>query len=150
MQRIAFLLVSTVVSAGVVTACGDDGGSSSGAGYCATAQKFVTASDSFDSVFDTQQPDVADMKKAFTTMARMSSDLLAAAPAEIEQDATVLNDSVQKLVAAFDKLDYDFTKLLADPEAMAVVSAMDSAELDAAGDRIDSYTEKECGFTIGS
>ena len=149
MKRSAFLLVSTIAAATAVTACGDDGGTSAG-GYCATAQKFVTASNSFDSVFDTEVPDTAAIKKAFTTMASMTKDLLDSAPTEIKQDALLMNDGVERLIGAFEEVDYDIGKLLADPEAMAVVEEMDSAEMDAAGDRIDAYTEKECGFTIGS
>src|SRR5262245_35994072 len=77
------------------------------------------------------------------------------APAEIKDDLGVLADSVKSVRDFFAEYDFDLGKLAAavkdDPSlATKQLQAVDSAEVQAAGQRVDTYLQEECGIEASS
>lgn len=67
------------------------------------------------------------------------------APPEIAEDATTIADGAQLLIDAFASADFD----IADADLSFMSDSELEANLDAAGERIDVYTQSECGRPFG-
>jgi hypothetical protein len=137
--------------AGTLTACGSDSGGSSAASYCSRIQAYKDKSDTFDAIFDGDEPPAkADMEKAFTTMQTMVKDLKKGAPEEIKSDVALVSGGVDELVTLFEKYDWDIVALVSSPDADAMQATFDSAELQTAQENLDEYSLKECGIKTES
>lgn len=137
------LLATGAVVAFIATSCG---GSSSSSG--ATAESwcdFADESDVVDDVFDSLGDDPAQIEPGLKRVEGFVERLDDEAPAEIADDAKVFADGTQMLIDAFAEADYQL--LDADLSFMADGDLED--RLDAAGDNIDVYTERECGRSFG-
>ena len=153
MQR-SFILglgLGLSLAAGTLTACGGDSGGSSAASYCSRIQAYKDKSDSLDVLFaGDEAPGNDDMKKAFTTMQTMVKDMKKGAPKEIESDVALMSSGIDEIVTAFEKYDWDIAALVASPDAAELDAIFENAEMDAASDRLDAYSLKECGIKTES
>ncbi|MGH9278488.1 MAG: hypothetical protein ACRD12_10355, partial [Acidimicrobiales bacterium] len=66
---------------------------------------------------------------------------LAVAPAEIRADVKVLSDGLDRLIAVLAKYDYDSGRLAEAPDDL---SSIDTPDFEAAGARVEAYTQREC------
>jgi hypothetical protein len=111
--------------------------SGSGSGdFCDLARDY--AKEFEDTSETTDETDLADKYKDF---ADAVDELAREAPDEIEADVALVNRSFRQFVDLLEKYDYDVTKI---PEAEAAEIDLDSPELQAANNRIQSYFEKVC------
>lgn len=137
--------------AGTLTACGSDSGGSSAASYCSRIQAFEDKGDSLDVLFaGDEAPTNEDMKQAYTTMQTMVKDMKKGAPKEIEADVALMSSGIDQIVKVFEKYDWDITALVASPDAAELDAIFENAEMDAANDRLDAYSLKECGIKTES
>ena len=152
MQRSIILGLGLGLSlvAGTLTACGGDS-SSSAESYCARIQAFEDKSDSLDVLFDGDAAPSNDaMKDAFTTVQKMLADLKKGAPKEIESDVALVSGGIDDIVTVFEKYDWDIVALVESPDAAGLDAAFENAEMEAASDRLDAYSLKECGIKTES
>jgi hypothetical protein len=82
-------------------------------------------------------PDVAR-----STIQRFLSDV----PSEIRDDAEVVADIYLAIVDAIEKKGGNLVAAFSDPEAMAAIERMDSAETTQATDRINQYITDKCNL----
>ena len=151
MNKTKTFVVGAMVAAALLSACGDDkksdGGSTDSAAFCAKLQEYKTASDGFDSSLDDPTPE--SLKTAFETMAGMLADLESSAPSEISADLGKLNDSIEMMLAGFEKYDWDFMAFVAAPEFQEIDTLMSSDDMTAAQDRLDAWALDTCKIDMG-
>jgi hypothetical protein len=149
-----------------VAACGSDkgsGSSGSSGGSNGTASAAGSGSDSSDLCSYAQEleqslnPDslAAPDKATFDKLTEALSTAQEKAPAELKGDLGILADSVKSVRDFFAEYDFDLGKLTsavqADPSlATKQLQAVDSAEVQAAGKRVDTYLQEQCGIEAGS
>ena len=151
MKRITTLVLGAVAGAPILGACGDDsdgGGAVSDKEFCGMIQDYKDKADSFDSAFT--QDDPKAVEEAFTTMQGVLHDLEKAAPADVKKDLDTMVTVIDRMIAIFDKYDWDFTKLAMAPEFEELSADLDSEEMSAASDRLDTYSKDTCGIDTGS
>lgn len=132
---------------GTDTTAASNGGTGDFTEYCGLIQKYMDESDSMDSVFNAEQPDPAQMEDAFTAMKAQLQDLADQAPDEIADDVNMVNDATAEMIALFDSVDYDVTKLATDAEAIAKFQELTAnTEFNDAASRLDEWGVEQCGF----
>ncbi len=138
MSRRTTLIATLLAGAVVVAACGsDDDGSSAGGDACGIAEQ----------IRDFPDPDFTDpdsVGASFEGLNDLFQSFASAAPGEIEADAQFFADSSQQLVDAIDAADGDF--LAAD---LAFLDETEAQSIEA-GDRLDEWTQRECGFEVNA
>ena len=146
MKSFTTLITGAVLATTVFAGCGDDAKSSSTSGaYCAKIKDYKDKSDELDSVFN-DTPDATKVKEAFTTMQSMVHDLKTGAPAEIKADVAAMSTAIDNVVAIFSKYDWDFAALAAAPEFAELQDQIAGADMQAASDRLESYSATTCGI----
>ena len=151
MRRFITLGLGLSLVAATLTACGSDSGGSSAASYCSRIQGLEDTSNSLDTVFAGDEAPSADgLKKAFTTMQKMTSDMKKGAPSEIKADVATMATGIDAIVALFEKYEWDVTAAFTSADAEAFDSMLNNAETQAASDRLDAYALKECGIKTES
>lgn len=156
MKKTKTIVVGAILTAALLGACGDDkksdggggGGAVDTAAFCAKLQEYKTASDGFDSSLNDPTPE--SLKTAFQTMAGMLADLESSAPSEISADLGKLNDSVDMMMAAFEKYDWDFMQVVSAPEFQEIDTLMSSEEMTAAQDRLDTWAKDTCNIDMSN
>jgi hypothetical protein len=81
------------------------------------------------------------IQELFEDNLKLFEDWLDHAPDEIEDDAAVMVDAFRTLVERGNELEWDLQALASDP----VFGVLDTAEVEAAGDRLDAYSLDVCG-----
>ena len=82
--------------------------------------------------------------KAYVQKAKVgNAEFVAKAPAELKKDLAVITTVSNKLFDAFDKADYDFTKI-----DVSDLSEVDTPEVKAATERLSTYLKKTCGVDV--
>ena len=171
MRRLTTFAIGIVAATTVLAACGNDKKSgaqsgttspagtaaaattepASGGDYCARIQAYKDTSDSFDSVFASDEvPQPAAVEEAFTTMQAMVHDLQNGAPAEIKADVDTMATSIDEVVALFSQYNWDLMALSTSPDMAALQEKLDGAEMQAVSDRLDAYSEGTCGIPSDS
>lgn len=151
MKRITTLVLGAVAAATILGACGGDsdgGGAVSETDFCGMIQDYKDKADSFDSAFT--QDDPKAVEEAFTTMQGVLQDLESAAPSEVKSDLETMVTTVDRMIAIFDKYEWDFTQLAMAPEFEELSADLDSEEMAMASDRLDAYSKDTCGIDAGS
>jgi hypothetical protein len=92
---------------------------------------------------DVDVTDPASYKKAIEESTKRGKALLSEAPSELDDSVEVILDAQDRLIAALEKVDYDFTKLPTD-----ALGAMSTPEVEAAGKKLDAYVTDTCGIDI--
>ena len=159
-------MAAVALAAGLLVACGDDdkgssdGGAASSDGtsavstgsvsdeFCDKVKAFKVENDAVDLIFQAQSPDPEALKAAFATFLPMIESLRASAPAEIKADLETVTGVQEQLIAVFEQYDYDLTVVATSPE-FTNLQAANAAEVEAAGDRLDQWSQAACGVTIG-
>ena len=136
------LAVGAAAIALIASACGGD---SSGGGTAASWCDFVTEFDVVDEIFDSLGVDPAETESGLKRVEELVKRLPNEAPPEISEDATTFADGAQQLIDAFASADFD----IADADLSFMTDSELAANLDAAGERIDVYTQNECGRPFG-
>lgn len=145
MTHTALALAAT--GAMVLGACGGDdggGGGGSAADWCTMARAFSESGD----VLDSEETDPGTIRDGMREAVRAVEAMERSAPAEIRDDVRQIASGFKAFNDALAKVDYNFFALLTDPEAAAAIEALDTPDFDAAADRIDAYTLRECGFSL--
>ena len=132
-------------AAAIALAASACGGDSSGGGTAASWCDFVTESDVVDEIFDSLGVDPAETESGLKRVEEFVKQLPKEAPPEIAEDATTIADGAQLLIDAFASADFD----IADADLSFMSDSELEANLDAAGERIDVYTQNECGRPFG-
>ena len=91
-------------------------------------------------------PDPAKVEDAFVTMQTMISDMKNGAPAEIKADVITMSAAIDNVVAIFSKYDWDFIALASAPEFAELQEQLSGPEMQAASDRLQTYSEAKCGI----
>ncbi|MGI9648168.1 MAG: hypothetical protein ACR2OI_06580 [Acidimicrobiia bacterium] len=82
-----------------------------------------------------------EIQELFETNLRLFEEWQDHAPREIEDDAAVMVEAFRSIVERGNELEWDLQALASDP----VFGALDTAEVEAAGDRLDAYSLEVCG-----
>jgi len=134
-------------SGGSDTTAASNGGTGDFTEYCALIQQYMDDSDSMDEVFNAEQPDPAEMENALNTMKAQLQDLADQAPDEIADDVNTVNGATGEMIALFESVDYDVTKLATDSEAIAKFQELTAnTEFNDAASRLDAWGVEQCGF----
>ena len=147
MKRSISLIAGAVLATTLIVSCGDDdkSGASSTGDYCAKIATYVAKSDELDSVF-TGTPDPAKIEDAFTTMQAMVTDLKSDAPAEIKADVTTMSTAIDSVVKIFSQYDWDLVALASAPEFATLQQDLQGADMTAASDRLQAFSQDTCGI----
>ena len=153
MKRILTAIAAAALGLGLLTACGDDGGSSAGGGdYC---DNLKAAKKEIDSL---QGGDFGSLEKTTDRM----HDLADEAPDDLKDDWEILVKGVDKLVAALKEAgltDEDMANLQSgqipdgvDMDAlqdlMTEISSLDTEEFTKASENINKHAKDECGVDL--
>ena len=96
----------------------------------------------FAAVFGGGEVDIDASDEAF-------GDLRDQVPDELKDDVDVLAASMQPILDVLAEYDFDFTKIMSDPEAAAKLEAMNTPEVTEAQTNLETYLEGICGeFTM--
>lgn len=127
----------------LLAACGDsDGGSAaSSASWCEFANQ-IDDGNPLDSVEGEPTPEA--MAAAFDEFKSVLADARSAAPSEIRDDVKIVEEAFVAFADMFAEADYNFFAIDETDERIAL---FDSAEVEAAGDRVTEYNEAECGIS---
>ena len=131
-----------------LVACGDDdeGGSGSSSDYCTLIVSFQEKSDVVDDVLSSSDSGPADVEAAMNAVKPMIAQLRSAAPAEIKADVETMAVATLRMIEIFAEYDYDFMALSTAPEVAELEDLTNSAEIEAASDRLNDYEETTCGL----
>ena len=145
-------LVLLAAGSALLVSCGGDDDDGSGGGgeaagdYCAVLADFKAATESADASDDDATPE--QLEASFADVEERLDPLIAAAPDEIKSDLELLASGTRQLIDALAASDYDFEAFALDEGNQELVASLDSEEYNAAGERIDTYGEEQCGITI--
>ena len=134
-----FRLVTGAAAVALLAAgCGSDsgGGAASADSWCDLAE----GSGVFDA-FDAFDANPADLEEGLQQVEDFIEQLPEKAPAEIADDVELITEGTQMLITAFAEADYD----VLDVDLAFLSDSELEDRMDAAGERIDEYTERECG-----
>jgi hypothetical protein len=111
--------------------------SGSGSGdFCDLARKY---DEDFEDTGSASEPD--DIKKEYQELTAAIDELNDEAPDEIKADVATVREAFSTFYETLEKYDFDFTKI---PEEEAEQLDLDSADIEAASNRVESYFEKVC------
>lgn len=65
-------------------------------------------------------------------------------PDELKDDARLFAEAYNAVIVALVANDNDYTQMMADPEAMAALEALDSEDVQSASDNINAYLDGAC------
>ena len=137
------LALSVASVALVVSACGGDKNSGATAeSWC----KFVAESDVVDEIFDSLGVDPVETELGLKKVEEFLKRLPKEAPPEIAEDAKTIADGTQQLIDAFASASFE----IADADLSFLADSELESNRDAAADRIDAYSQNECGRSFGS
>lgn len=143
-RNLTKLTAVTLGLAALGAACGDD--SSSGGStesWCDLMGPANEVEVLFDS-FETLDPDA--LKSALDQVEDVNNQLVAAAPDEIKDDARVLNEYTEGLIASVRAADYS----LFDADLSFIGGEAEQAALDEANVNLDTYSIANCGEAFGN
>jgi hypothetical protein len=112
----------------------DSGGNSGGSEWCDLARDLESNS----AIDDVVSNDPDAIENAFEEMIDLAEEAADSAPDEIKDDVELLVDETKRLVEELRDVDFDFTAL--------DESVVENPEATAAGERLDAYLARECGF----
>lgn len=117
------------------------GGSSSGGATADSWCDFVEESDVVEEVFSSLGANASESEAGIKQVESFVKRLPDEAPDEIKEPAKKLAESTQKLVDAIEAADYN----ILDADLGFLEDSTMDAELDAASDKLDAYTQTNCG-----
>jgi hypothetical protein len=152
-RRFAAVALTGLIGAVGLSACGSS--SSSAGAYCDKVKEVQGLESAMDDL------DPTNMGESIKTIEKLASTLkgvASAAPSEIKPEWDIMSESMDQMTAALSPFkDIDLTNPESiDPSKLADLQKMSESmdglgeKVEAAGDKIDTYTEKACGFKIGS
>ena len=125
----------------------------SGSGNLCDYAKDIEGSSALEDAF-TGKSDSKTLKDGFSKTLDIINTAVGKAPSEIKADLQTLQKGFKAVNDFYASYDYDITKLTAavqkDPSIASKLSALDSADYNAASDRVDAYFEKVCGIKSSS
>jgi hypothetical protein len=117
------------------------GGSSSDGSTADSWCNFADESDVVDEIFSSLGADAGDLEAGITQVESFVKRLPDEAPDEIKEPAKKLAEGTQMLVDAIKAADYN----ILDADLSFLENSTLDADLDAASDKLDAYTETNCG-----
>jgi hypothetical protein len=115
--------------------------------FCNDAVKL--ASEMADAVApSTGQGSAGDLEASVKQAETFFKQLADKAPAEIKSDFKVYADAFAAYAKVMAKYDYDFTKLMSDPEAEKALEALNDPKLEQAGKNIEAWIDKNCAGAV--
>ena len=127
-------------------ACGGSSSSSAGGATAESWCGFAEESDVVDEIFASLGANVSDLEAGIMQVESFVQRLSDEAPDEIKEPAQKLADGTQMLVDALKAADYN----ILDADLSFMEDATLDAELDAASDKLDAYTEINCNRSFSS
>ena len=123
-------------------ACGGSSGGATAAAWC----DFADESDVVDEIFSSLGANPSDLEAGITQVEDFVQRLPNEAPDEIKEPAKKLADGTQMLVDAIQAADYS----ILDADLSFLEDSTLDADLEAASDKLDAYTETNCGRSFSS
>ncbi len=153
--RVTLAALSLVAAGAPVAACSGDGDGGGGAGgsaadFCATMREVEGLQSRSDALFERTDVPVDEVREVYASFDAALDRLVGTAPDEVASDARLVADTTQRLIAAFERADYDFTALATDPQYAEVLVSLDEARITEANDRLAAYVRAECAGSRGS
>ncbi len=146
MKAIPMFAVAAL-SAGLLSACGDDDGGGSAASFCDAVRAFDEQGSTMSLIFSgNASPE--ELEAAVATMGGELDSLRASAPSDVKADVTTVTNGFKEVFRLMGEYDYDIIALSASAEFQEFQASQSDA-MDAATDRLDAYTERECGLVVG-
>lgn len=131
-------------------ATGDVSFTGDGSGeYCEFARR-MSDSTAFDDAFNSTDPVAA--KAQFEELIALLDEATGKAPDEIKGDAVTVTEFFKNVAGAYDKYDYDVTKLATavaggtEPELAALFGGAGDPKFEEASNRLSAYDEQVCGL----
>ena len=106
--------------------------------FCDLARKYDK---DFEDTSDASTPE--EIEKEYKELTAAIDSLSDEAPDEIKADVEVVNEAFTGFYEALEKYDFDFSKI---PQEEAEELALDSSDVEASSNRVESYFEKVCGI----
>ncbi|MGK0274621.1 MAG: hypothetical protein ACI9N0_001001 [Ilumatobacter sp.] len=122
-------------------ACGGSSSGPAGGASAASWCDFADESDVVDEIFSSLGADASDLEAGITQVESFVKRLPDEAPDEIKEPAKKLAEGTQMLVDAIKAADYN----ILDADLSFLENSTLDAELEAASDELDAYTETACG-----
>ena len=119
-----------------------------GSDFCNAIDTASQASDDLAGIF-AGTGTVEENAAAFDDFTAALATLIAVSPDQLLDDLAILQGSFEDYRALLASNGYDLTTLTEDSIAAAQLDELDSQESNDAGDRVDAYSDAECGATVG-
>jgi hypothetical protein len=129
-------LAAPLLAAALAACGGGDGGST--AEWCDVAEEVESSSNALDALDPT---DPESVRTTFSTFRDLVSDAVDKAPGEIKDDVETTKKALDKMYAELEGADFNILDV-----DLSVFEEL-GTEVEAAGDRIQAFNEKECGIT---
>ena len=136
------LMTIALLGSLALAACGDDDDSSS-ASFCDAAARYEDANSGPNP--STASP--TELEATYTQLQDALDELRSTAPSEIEADVDTIATVFENFISAFAGQDYDYSKLMDDPDGQNATEALNSMEMGTAMGNINDYVAAECGTT---
>ena len=132
---------TSVAATPTVTAKPPADSGNAGDAFCAKGAK---VSDEVDAATSQLGTSPADMKLQYEALISLFAELTKVAPAAIKADFAVVTEGFTKFAATLAKYNYDFTKIIGDPDAMKSLEQLTSGQFAQASANIEAWVSKNC------
>ncbi len=106
--------------------------------------------DAVDATLSSSDSSPADAEAAINDVKAIIAELRSAAPAEIKADVETVATASLRMFEILAEYDYDETVTATAPEGAEILELFNSAEFEAASDRLSDYEDTTCGLATES
>jgi hypothetical protein len=117
-----------------------------GSDFCNAIEALSSSSDELDQVYSGN--DKAVSKEVFEQFMVELATLNDVAPTDLQPDIVLVSQGFEALGKMLVNSDYDLQAAMSDTANSAAIELFDGPDVNAAGDRIDAYSNEQCGFTV--
>jgi hypothetical protein len=117
-----------------------------GSDFCNAIEALSSSSDELDQVYSGN--DKAVSKEVFEQFMVELATLNDVAPTDLQPDIVLVSQGFEALGKMLVNSDYDLQAAMSDTANSAAIELFDGLDVNAAGDRIDAYSNAQCGFTV--
>jgi hypothetical protein len=114
--------------------------------FCKFAREFDEQGDAIGDELSSFDSSGDDLRKAFESFDDSIDQLVRLAPSEIKGDVETVAAAFGEFIDVLADYDYSIMAAATDPEAAERLEVLDSAEVQAANERISAYLEDVCGI----
>lgn len=145
-MRRSIAIAAGLAAALALVACGDDdeAGSGSSSDYCTLIVSIYEKFDVIDATLSSSDSSPADAEAAINDVKSMIAQLRSAAPAEIKADVEAMATATLRMFEILAEYDYDEMVTDTAPESAEMLELFNSAEYEAASERLNDYEDATC------